>query len=108
MFSADGLRLPLAMSDFDDGPTVLANHLLIQHQPDEFVVSMSQVTAPPLIGTPDQMRAQARDHGDVEVHTIARVAMNRRRTVELIALLQEQLEEHDREVGDREPARSAD
>ena len=108
MSSVDDLRLPLAMSDFDDSPILFANHFIIQHQPDEFVVSMGQLTAPPLIGTPDQMRAQARDHGDVEVHTIARVAMNRRRTVELIALLQEQLEEHDREVGDREPARSAD
>jgi hypothetical protein len=87
MVSTDDVRLPLAMSDFDDSRILLANHFVIQHQPDEFVVSMSQLTAPPLIGT---------SHGDVPVHTIARVAMNRRRVVELIALLQERLEEHDR------------
>jgi len=107
MLSVDDLRLPLAMSDFGDSPILLANHFLIQHQPDEFVVSMSQVTAPPLIGTPEQIQAQARDHGDVPVHTIARVALNRRRMVELIALLQERLEEHDRLTGDRQPAQSA-
>ena len=54
MFSVDDLRLPLAMSDFDDGPIVLANHLLIQHQPDEFVVSMSRVTA---MGDPGPVRS---------------------------------------------------
>ena len=107
MVSIDELRLPLAMSDFDDSPILLANHFLIQHQPDEFVLSMSQVTTPPLIGAPDQMRAQARSHGDVPVHTIARVALNRRRIVELIALLQERLEEHDGLMRDREPAKSA-
>jgi hypothetical protein len=107
MVSIDELRLPLAMSDFDDSPILLANHFLIQHQPDEFVVSIGQVTAPPLIGTPDQIRAQAPGHGDVPVHTIARVALNRRRIVELITLLQERLEEHDGLMGDREPAHSA-
>ena len=49
MVTIDELSLPLSMSDFDDSPILLANHFLIQHQPDEFVVSLSQVTAPPLV-----------------------------------------------------------
>jgi hypothetical protein len=101
MVSSDELSLPLSMSDFDDNPILLANHFLIQHQPDEFVVALSQVTGPPLVGTPDELRARARDHGGVPVHTIARVALTRRRVVELIALLQERLDEHDRTMGTR-------
>ncbi len=102
MVTNDEVSLPLSMSDFDDSPILLANHFLIQHQPDEFVVSLSQVTAPPLVGPPEEIRAQARSSGgEVPVHTIARVAMTRRRVVELIALLQERLDEHDRLMGDR-------
>ena len=91
MASIDERSLPLSMSDFDDSPILLANHFLIQHQPDEFVVSLSQVTTPPLLDPPSR--------SDVPVHTIARVAMTRRRVVELIALLQERLDEHDRLMG---------
>jgi len=100
MLSSDELRLPLSMNDFDDSPILLANHFLIQHQPDEFVLSLSQVTGPPLVGTPDEIRESARAHGDLPVHTIARVAMTRRRVVELIGLLQERVDEHDRLMGD--------
>jgi len=99
MLSSDELSLPLSMDDFDDSPILLANHFLIQHQPDEFVLSLSQVTGPPLVGTPDEIRESARAQGGVAVHTIARVAMTRRRAVELIALLQERVDEHDRLVG---------
>jgi len=67
MVTNDELSLPLSMSDFDDSPILLANHFLIQHQPDEFVVSLSQVTAPPLVGPPEEIRAQARSGGDVPV-----------------------------------------
>jgi hypothetical protein len=42
MVTIDELSLPLSMSDFDDGPILLANHFLIQHQPDEFVVSLAR------------------------------------------------------------------
>lgn len=107
MFSLDDLNLPLIMRDFDESPILFANHFLVQRQPDEFVITLSQVTGLPLVGTPDEMRAQARDHGGLPVHTLARVAVTRRRLVELIELLQERLEEHDRLLRDREPAGSS-
>ncbi len=102
MVTIDELSLPLSMSDFDDSPILLANHFLIQHQPDEFVVSLSQVS-PAAASSACRRRSGRRRAagGDVPVHTIARVAMTRRRVVELIALLQERLDEHDRLMGDR-------
>lgn len=101
MLTAEELRLPLSLSDFDESPILLANHFLVQFQEDEFVLALSQVTGPPLVGTPEQIRAQARELRHVPVHTLARVALTRHRLTELIALLQEKLEEHDRTLGHR-------
>jgi hypothetical protein len=106
MSSLADLNLPLSMSDFDESPILFANHFLVQPELDEFVITLSQVTGPPLVGTPDEMRAQAREHGGVPVHTLARVAVTRRRLIELIELLQARLQEHDRLLADREPAGS--
>jgi hypothetical protein len=53
----------------------------------------------PLVGRPDQVRAQARELHHVPVHTLARVALTRHRLTELIALLHERLDEHDRGFG---------
>jgi hypothetical protein len=107
MFSLDDLHLPLSMGDFEESPILFANHFLVQYEPDEFVVSMSQWTGPPLVGTPDQRRAQAREHDRIPVHTLVRCGMTRRRVVELIALLQDRLDEHDRMMREGEPARAA-
>jgi hypothetical protein len=101
MLTTEELRLPLAMGDFNESPILFANHFLVQFQDDEFVLAVNQVTGPPLVGTPEQVRAQARELSHVPVHTLARVGLTRHRLIELIALLQERLEEHDRGVDDR-------
>jgi hypothetical protein len=82
--------------DFDEAPIVFANHFLVQHQPDEFVLTLGQVTGPPLVGTPEQIREQARDASEVPIHTLARVGLTRHRLTELIAVLQSTLDDHDR------------
>jgi hypothetical protein len=106
MHSADDLSL--AWTDFGDSPIVFANHFLVHHQPDEFVLSLSQVTGLPLTGSAEQVAARTRELGSTPVRTLARVALTRRRVTELIALLQARLEEHDQLLGDgrreRQPA----
>jgi hypothetical protein len=82
--------------DFEEQPIVFANHFLAQHQPDEFVLTLGQVTGPPVVGTPEQIRAEARTASHVPIHTLARVGLTRHRLVELIAILQSTLEDHDR------------
>jgi hypothetical protein len=91
--------VPLTWSDFDESAILFANHFLVQYQPDEFVVTIGQSTSPPLVGTPDQVREQARELTHVPIFALARVAMSRRRVTELIAVLQATLEEHDRTAG---------
>jgi hypothetical protein len=96
------LGLPLTWTDFDDTPIMFANHVVVQHQPDEFVLSLSQVVGPPLTGNADDRRAQASQVDHLNLHTLARVAMNRRRVVELIAVLQAELQDHDRLIEEQQ------
>jgi hypothetical protein len=67
----------------DSTPILFANQFLVQHQPDEFFMTIGQ--APGLSPVP--------------VYTIARVGLTRHRLVELIAVLEEKLAEHDRQTG---------
>jgi hypothetical protein len=83
---------PLQWIDFDDTPIMFANQFLVQEQPHELVISIGQVTGPPAVGAPDQVAAADR----VPILTLARVGLTRHRAEELIALLQESVQEHDR------------
>jgi hypothetical protein len=94
--ATENFSLPLQWMDFHETPILFANHFLVQHQPDEFVLTLGQVTGPPVIGTPEEIREQARGLHHVPIATIARVGLTRQRVTELIALLQSSLEEHDR------------
>jgi hypothetical protein len=93
------LSVPLQWIDFDETPILFSNHFLVQHQPNEFVLTVGQVTGPPLVGTPEQIREQAREFHRVPIATLARMGLTRDRTVELIGLLQAALQEHDRMLG---------
>jgi hypothetical protein len=81
--------------DFDEDAIVFANAFLIQHQPDEFVISIGQATGPPVVGTPEQVR-EAADSSPVPILTLARFGLTRHRLSELIAVLQATLDDHDR------------
>jgi hypothetical protein len=96
LHAPEALGLPLTWVDFDETPIMFGNRFLVQHQPDEFVVSIGQVTSPPFTGTADEIRRQARDLTQVEIATVARIGLTRHRLVELIAMMQATLEEHDR------------
>ena len=85
--------------DFEQLPIVFANHFLVQHQPNEFVLTVGQVTGPPVVGTPEQVREQARGASRVPIHSLARVGLTRERLVELMNILQATLEDHDRLAG---------
>jgi hypothetical protein len=91
---------PLQWIDFDKAAILFANHFLVQHQLNEFVLTLGQVTGPPpVVGAPDEVAGRARDLGPSQIHTIGRVGLSRHRLVELIELLQVTLQEHDRTFG---------
>jgi hypothetical protein len=57
---------------------------------------MGQVTGPPVIGTPEDIRLEAERASSVPIATLARLGLTRGRVVELIAILQASLDDHDR------------
>ena len=91
--------LPLEWVDFEDTAILFANHFLVQHQPNEFVISVGQLSGVPVAGTPEQVRDQAREFHRVPIATLARLGLTRDRVIELIGLLEATLKEHDRTLG---------
>ena len=95
MASEDEVRkIPLVWEE-EGGPIVFANQFLIQHQPDEFVLTFGQVVTPPLLGTDEQKREQLDRLHYVPVRVLGRFGFTRRRMEELIAVLKENLDRHD-------------
>jgi hypothetical protein len=97
--STQDISVPLQWIDFDETPILFANHFLVQHQIEEFVVSLGQVVGPPPVGPPEDLTAPAapiHDPRHVPINTLARFGLSRHRMVELIELLQNAVEEHDR------------
>jgi len=65
--------------EFDDLPLLFGNHFLVQHQPDEFVVTVGQLTAPPLVSPSDRTGGQS----EVPIQTLTRIGLTRNRVAEL-------------------------
>jgi hypothetical protein len=84
--------------DFDDEPIMFVNAFLVQHQPEEFVLSFGQLTGAPVVGTPEQVR-EAAGSETVPILPVARIGLTRHRVTELIGVLQATLEDHDRVTG---------
>jgi hypothetical protein len=91
------VEVPLSWVGFDEVPIAYANQFLVQFQPEEgFVLGVGQATPPAIIGTPEQIAAQAAQVEFIPVRTLARVAMTRPKMEELIAALEATLRNFDR------------
>jgi hypothetical protein len=97
--STHDIAIPLQWIDFDETPILFANHFLVQHELEEFVVSLGQVVGPPAVGAPEDLTlpaAPVHDPRHVPIGTLCRVGLTRHRMTELISLLQNAVDEHDR------------
>ena len=97
--STQDISVPLEWMDFDETPILFANHFLVQHQLEEFVISLGQVVGPPTVAPPEDLTAPAapiHDARHVPINTLARFGLSRHRMTELVELLQNAIEEHDR------------
>ena len=83
------LEVPLSWVGYDEVPIVYANQFLVQFTPEEgFVLGIGQATAPPMVGTPEQVKAQAEQIEFIPVRVLARIAMTQPKLQELIATLE--------------------
>lgn len=96
-----GIPVPIVYVGAEDVPVLLANQFVIQHEQNEFVLTLGQVTPPILLGTLEERREQAQKLAYVPVKVVARVAFTRERLVELIEVLQEHLRKYDTRRGEK-------
>jgi hypothetical protein len=86
------LDVPLAWVGYDEEQVAFANQFLVQFQPDgSFVLGIGQATAPPLMGTPEEVAQQVAQIEFVPVKTLMRVAMTEAKMRELVAALEANL-----------------
>jgi hypothetical protein len=89
--------------EIEDEDVAFANQFAVQHQPGEFVLTVGQLVPPLILGDEDDRREQLKRLSYVPVRVVGRFGLTRQRLTELIALLQENLENHDRQYGGGDP-----
>ena len=95
MAEDQSVAVPLVYVGAEDVPIMYANHYVIQHQQDEFILTVGQVSPPILIGDEAEQREQAERLSYVPVKVVARLALTRARLTEVIAVLQTNLKTFD-------------
>ena len=88
MTDPEFLSVPLVYVGIEDVPILYANQFIIQHQQDEFIISVGQLSPPVLLGDESEQREQAERLSYVPVKVVARLALTRQRLTELITVLQ--------------------
>jgi hypothetical protein len=96
----EGVRLPTSYVGLDETPISFANNFLIQHQEDEFLLTVAALAPPPTLGSEEQVREQLSQIEFVPIQVLGRYGLTRRRLVELIELLKGNLEKHDERFGE--------
>jgi hypothetical protein len=88
-------RIPFVYVGAEDIPIEFANTFVIQHENNEFVLTIGQYAPPMLLGTPDERREQAKKVTFVPIKVVGRFGFTRDRLVALIKALQENLNTYD-------------
>lgn len=100
MANDEPIAVPFTYVGFDEAPIAFANAFLVQHDADEFLLTVAQVAPPPIVATSEEeARTQIGAIPFVPVKVLARYGLTRRRMVELIDALQQNLANHDRQFG---------
>jgi hypothetical protein len=88
-------EIPLTWMNVEDVPVLFANQFIIQHNQDEFILSIGQMVPPVLLGDEQQRAAQLQEIERVPVKPLARIAFTRARLIELVQALEGNREIYD-------------
>jgi len=91
----DAITLPVVYVGAEDEPILLANQFAIQHQKNEFILTVGQLQPPILLGSPEERKEQAKKLTYVPIRVVARFGLTRQRLAELIEALQINLRKYD-------------
>ncbi len=89
----EGVQVPLTWVGTEEVPIVFVSHFLSQiDDKGDAILSFGQTTPPPLIGTPEERRAQAERIAYVPVRPVARISLSRPRLLELAEIVRQTIE----------------
>ena len=92
--------IQLVWGDRDDAPILFSNLILAQNLRDDFIISFGQAS-PPILPEDEGKRREALEGIDfVPVKTIARIGMSAQRMREFVAVMQQNLERYEQEMGE--------
>ena len=91
----DAISLPVVYIGAEDEPILFANQFVIQHEKNEFVLTVGQLQPPILLGSPEERKEQAKKLTYVPIKVVARFGLTRQRLAELIEVLQTNLRNYD-------------
>lgn len=88
--------LPVRWAGVESVPVLMANQFLVQvdavaDRPDQLILAIGQVTAPPVLGTPEEKLAAIQEFSEVTVRTLARFSITPARLGEFSELLRRAL-----------------
>lgn len=87
------ISIPLVWLGAEEVPILFANQFMGQvDDHGEAIITVGQVTPPAILGTPEQQAEQIQNVAFVPVKPIARIALGTERLRELVAVLQQTLE----------------
>jgi hypothetical protein len=91
------IQVPLTWVGLEEVPTLAANQIVVQFTAKhEFVLTFGHVTPPILLGTEEERREQLRMVTFAPVKPVARLGLTRQRIEELVQVLTENLQNHDK------------
>ncbi len=92
----DAITLPVTYLGVEDVPILFANQFVIQHEKNEFVLTVGQLQPPILLGSPEERKEQAKRLTYVPIRVVGRFGLTRQRLAELIEVLQSNLRTYDK------------
>ncbi len=94
------IQLPAVWVGVDDAPIVFVNQFAAQVNAGEVTLTFGQASAPMLLGTVEEQKAQAAQLPFVPVRSVARLGLTPARLRELVGILQQTLNRADKQAAD--------
>jgi hypothetical protein len=84
----ESVQVPISWVGSEEVPILFVSHFIGQiDDKGDAILSFGQTTPPPLMGTPDEIRAQAERLAYIPVRPVARISLSRPRLLELAETL---------------------
>lgn len=90
------IAIPTVFVGADDVTIEFANQFVIQHQEEEFILTLGQMAPPLLLGSDEEKLEQAKNLSFVPIKVIGRFGFTRDRLEALIEVLQTNLARFDK------------